>query len=319
MCKYATIYCIENSTLIFSKNNHLNYWYNDDPNNLYRQHWYDLLSFQLGGIQRPPKSFRQECGIAAAEIYELYPDIHIGLTGGLDSNVCLDSFLSTGIKPGIFIIKFKGDLNPFDADYALNKCKELDIDPVIVEIDPYEFVEEHIMSVAKEFQIYSMYQALHIHICRNFSFPFITVDEIELRRDSHPKSLWSFVKKEDQDMCWRRFASTTGVRAINNFYTWSPELMLSFLNIPTVEKLCTNKIPGKISWNSSKNLIYAEGGFPKFIGYKKTWGIEKITGLFNKSTARISKEFMWEPKECYIEYHKLREILINGGTTCQYI
>lgn len=95
--------------------------------------------------------------------------------------------------------------------------------------------------------------------------------------------------------------------------------MLSFLNIPTVEKLCTNKIPGKISWNSSKNLIYAEGGFPKFIGLKKTWGIEKITGLFDKCNRHITKEFSWEPRECYIEYDRLREILTNGGTTCQYI
>ncbi len=303
----------------FSKNNHLNYWYNNDPKNLYRENWYDLISFQIGGIQRTPKSFKEECCTAAAEIYETYPDIHIGLTGGLDSNVCLESFLSVGIKPGVFIIKFTNDLNPIDADYAVKKCRELSIDPVIVEIDPFQFVKEQMMDVAKEFQIYSMYQALHIYACRNFTFPFITVDEIELRRDCHPKSQWSFVKKEDQDMCWRRFANTANVRAINNFYTWSPELMLSFLNIPTVQKLCSNQIPGKISWNSSKNLIYAEGGFPKFMGYKKTWGVEKISGLFSKATAKISKEFMWEPRDCYIEYNNLKNILTNGGGTCQYI
>ena len=305
--------------MIFSKNNHLNYWYNNDPNYLYRENWYDLLSFQLGGISRTPNTFREECCRAAAEIYEIYPNIHIGLTGGLDSNVCLDSFLSMGIKPGVFIIRFVNDLNTIDSNYAINKCKELGIDPVIVDIDPYDFVDRHMIDIAKEFQIYSMYQALHIHACRNFSFPFITVDEIELRRDCHPETLWSFVKKEDQDMCWRRFASTANVRAINNFYTWSPELMLSFLDIPTVKKLCTNKIPGKISWNSSKNLIYAEGGFPKFIEFKKTWGIEKITGLFSKSTKEIAYEFKWVPKECYIEYNTLRNILTNGGTTCQYI
>lgn len=303
----------------FSKDNHLNYWYNNDPKSLYRENWFDLISFQIGGIHRNPKSFKEECSIAAAEIYETYPDIHIGLTGGLDSNVCLDSFLTMGIKPGVFVIKFANDLNPIDSEYAINKCKELNIDPVIVEIDPYKFVEEQMLDVAKEFQIYSMYQALHIHACRNFSFPFITVDEIELRRDCHPKSVWSFVKKEDQDMCWRRFANGANVQAINNFYTWSPELMLSFLNIPTVQKLCSNQIQGKISWNSSKNLIYAEGGFPKFINYKKTWGVEKISGLFNKATAKIAKEFMWEPRDCYVEYTKLKEILTNGGGTCQYI
>jgi len=305
--------------LEFSKNNHLNYWYNNDPKSLFRENWYDLMTFQIGGIQRSPKSFKEECCIAATELYERYPDIHIGLTGGLDSNVCLESFLTMGIKPGIFIIKFTNNLNPIDSDYAINKCKELNIDPVVVEIDPHQFVEEHMLDVAKEFQIYSMYQALHIHACRDFTFPFITVDEIELRRDCHPKSVWSFVKKEDQDMCWRRFAAKGNVRAINNFYTWSPELMLSFLNIPTVQKLCSNQIPGKISWNSSKNLIYAEGGFPKFIGYKKTWGVEKISGLFGKATAKIAKEFKWETRDFYVEYNNLKNMLTNGGGTCQYI
>lgn len=310
---------IESEAVIFSKNNHLNYWYNDNPKNLYRENWYDLISFQIGGISRNPKSFREECCIAAKEIYDIYPDIHIGLTGGLDSNVCLESFLTAGIKPGIFIIKFTNDLNNIDSDYAMTRCKELNINPVVVEIDPFQFVEDHVIDIAKEFQIYSMYQALHIHACRNFTFPFITVDEIELRRDCHPKSKWSFVKKEDQDMCWRRFASTTGVKAINNFYTWSPELMLSFVNIPIANELCTGKIPGKISWNSTKNLIYAQGGFPKFIRFKKTWGVEKISGLFTHATGKITKELMWDSRDCYIEYNELKNILESDGKICQYI
>jgi hypothetical protein len=95
--------------------------------------------------------------------------------------------------------------------------------------------------------------------------------------------------------------------------------MLSFLNIPTVERLCAGKITGKISWNSSKNLIYAEGGFPKFIEYKKTWGIEKISNLFDTATNNITKEFMWETRNCYIECHQLKNLLHNGGATCQYI
>jgi len=308
--------------VIFSKNNHLNYWYNNDPNILYRENWYDIISFQVGGISRSPAYFKAECITAAKEIYDLYPNIHIGLTGGLDSNVCLESFLQAGIKPGIFIMKFMredNELNPLDANYAIEKCQELGIDPLIIEVDPIKFVAENMMSTSKEFQIYSMYQALHIHTCRDFDFPFITVDEIELRRDCHPKNLWSFVKKEDQDMCWRRFSNTTNVRAINNFFTWSPELMLSFLKISAVEKLCTGRIPGKVSWNSIKNLIYADGGFPKFIKYKKTWGVEKMAGLFAIATANIEKEFKWETRDCYIEYNQLKQALENGGMTCRYI
>jgi hypothetical protein len=305
--------------MIFSKNNHINYWYNNDPSCLTRTSEYDILNFSIGSINRAPLSFKEECIIAAKEIHQTYPDIHIGLTGGLDSNICLDSFMSAGITPGIFIIKFPNGLNSFDADYAEAKCTRLGIKPIVIEFDPLEFISTRLMVTVEKYQIYSLYQAIHIDACKTLSVPHISVDEIELRRDVAPEIEWCFVKKEDQDMCWRRYASIDGIPALNNFYTWSPELMLSFLQLPTIKKLANNELIGKLAWNSSKYAVYTEGGFGNVPNRPKTWGVEKIYNEWENSQADIDQQVIGAPRSCYVGYNELITALEHGDGQWKYI
>lgn len=304
--------------MIFCKNNHINYWYNNDPNCLIRSSEYDILNFSVGHVTRSFSTFKEECIVAAEEIYKTYPDIHIGLTGGLDSNICLESFMLAGITPGVFIIKFPNNLNNFDAVYAEEKCKRLGIDPVIINFDPLHFIGTRLMEVVEKYQIYSLYQAIHIDACKFLKVPHLSVDEIELRRDVAPDIEWCFVKKEDQDMCWRRYATIDNVPALNNFYTWSPELMLSFLNLSTVKRLANNEIVGKLAWNSSKYSVYTEGGFT-VPNRPKTWGVEKFYNEWENSQADIDQQVIGAPRSCYVGYTELVSALENKGGTWKYI
>lgn len=305
--------------MIFCKDNHLSYWYNDEPDSLFRKDRADLLNFSLGSISRDVYDFRRECQLAAEEIYSIYPDIHVGLTGGLDSNICLESFLSAGIKPGVFIIRFPGGLNSFDAERAEETCVSSGIRPVIIEFDPIGFIQDGLIETVEKYQIYSFYQAIHIEACRQLSVPHLSVDEIEIRRDVSPEIEWCFVKREDQDMCWRRYAVINQVPALNNFYTWSPELMLSFLHLPTVKRLIANEIEGKLTWNSSKREIYQEGGFSSLWRYKKTWGIEKFYPEWEFAESLIKRRTEFAPRSCYVNYEELTSALNGQGGSWKYI
>lgn len=309
--------------MIFTKNNHLNYWYNEDRSQIFRNSEYDIVSFEFGGISRPVKSFREEAAIAAGEIIELYPNLHIGLTAGIDSNSCLHSFLDIGVKPGIFIVKFLNNLNNFDVDYALNRCKELSIEPVVVELDIGDFVKDKMLGICEEYQVYTMYQSMLMYACKDFDFPFLTVDELEFRRDMHPDHKWAFIKKEDTDMSWRRYASKLNKQALNNFFTWSPELMFSFVDLPMIDEICTDKIPGKLSYNSTKNKIYSSGGFPEVANLRKTFGIEKFEPVFEDANTSI-KHFNiqntgFKPAVFAVEYPTFKNDLSREGNYYRYV
>jgi hypothetical protein len=306
--------------VIYTKHNHLNYWYNNNKTNLTRPKELSILHFELGNISRAPETFRQECVRAATEIYQLYPDIHIGLTGGLNSNVCLESFLLAGHKPGVFIIEFTNQLNSFDSAPAQARCRELGITPKIITVDPVEFLSSAEFDLTvNEYQLYASWRAICLYAAKQLSVPQLFVDEIEIRRDVDPNVVWSFSRGEGQDLCWRRYSQQTGTPVLSNFFTWSPEQILAYVQLPTVQDLVADRISGKLSSISSRHKIYAEGGFEKFARLPKTWGIERIYTEWQISQDNVDNITIGDSRSCYVGHTELIEALTNKGGQWKYI
>jgi hypothetical protein len=180
-------------------------------------------------------------------------------------------------------------------------------------------------AIANQYQSYTVYQQMLLKIARDLNEPMLTVDEIELVKypvvdwstgDYHLE--WSFLKREDQDGVWRRFADSTNIPALNNFYTYSPETMLAFLEIPTVQDLINDNIPGKLGWNSSKNEIYANLGY-KFHSRPKYGGIERYPNIWEVVKASVGLHGLnFTPRDYKINIRELEENLrCNKETLCQ--
>jgi hypothetical protein len=101
-----------------------NYYYNDSPAELFRQHRNDVITFETQSISRTVLTFKKECRLAARRILEKDSNIWLGLTGGWLSNIILDSFLSIGFKPNIFVVELPFNLNSQDSKFALEKSEE---------------------------------------------------------------------------------------------------------------------------------------------------------------------------------------------------
>ena len=86
----------------------------------------------------------------------------------------------------------------------------------------------------------------------------------------------------------RRFNDKTGIPALNNFYTYSPETMLAFLDLPTVDDLINDRIFGKLGWTSSKIQIYSHTGF-QFRPRPKFTGVENYMHLWNQVQYNIAE------------------------------
>lgn len=284
------------SSIINTENNHLIYYYNDDVNQRWRNDKYDTTHMRVGGCTRKPFSFRAEIIRNARAIMSNYPDLTLFMSGGLDSEIALRAFIEAGLRPKLTTIRFPDGGNEHDIGPMLELVKTFGMTCDIIDFDINEFVKSgECYEVAKRYQSYSLYQQLILKVAEDFNAPMITIDEVELEKipninwDTGATFMqWIFLKKEDQDAVWRRFNDITGIPALNNFYTYTPESMLAFLDLPTVDDLINDRIPGKLGWTSSKIQIYAHTGFV-FEPRPKFTGVENYMHLWNQVQYNIAE------------------------------
>jgi hypothetical protein len=309
-----------------TENNFLKYYYNQDTNILWREDDNDTSHMSVGGCTRAPFSFRNECIRTARSLYHQYKDLTVFMSGGLDSEIALRSFLAAGIKPKLVTVRFPNGANDHDIKPMLDMIRTMGLSCHVIEFDPEEFVNSgECYEVATRYQAYSLYQQLLLRIAEDYSAPMITVDEVELEKvpvidwDTGNYSIpWCFLKKEDQDGVWRRFNDKTGIPALNNFYTYSPESMLAFLTLPTVDDLINDRVFGKLGWTSSKMKIYAHTGF-EFRPRPKYTGVENYMHLWYQVGYNIKNHLPYSSRSFTIPAIKLRNNLKAGKESSCHI
>lgn len=309
-----------------TENNHLRYWYNDDYIQQWRESDLDTTSMSIGGCSRKPMSLRAELIRNARSLNRHYPDLTVFMSGGLDSEMALQSFLSAGITPKIATIRFPNDNNMHDIGPMMELLNQNKIPYNVINFDLTEFVNSgECYEIGLKYQAYTLYQQMLLRVAEDYSAPMITIDEIELERQTNIdyetgdiSSEWMFSKKEDQDGVWRRFNKKTGIPALNNFYTYSPETMLAFLNIPIVDDLVNDRIPDKLGWNSSKMQVYSILGY-EFRKRPKWHGVENYMHLWDAVIYNISSSgLVFNERDYATSVEQLKTNLINGvKTICQ--
>lgn len=302
----------------------LEYWYGDDVNNKFRTSALELININIQCKTRAPLTLKEECILAAKQIYAEYPDIYIALSGGWESQICLQSFIEAGITPNVYILKFPTELNARDYNVATSQCKKFNITPKIIDVSFESFIKEHMMITANKYQTYSFFQSLQAHHISKLNKNVLLVDKLDLRRDVNPDMSWSYIRNEDFNFWPDRFNTVNEKKIVNNFFSYSPELMYSFLTLPIIKETVQKKLSGKISLHSLKNLIYFQGGFTNLFDertskFVKTISTENIPGLQQKNSEFIQHSLKFKPRQLYLSYTDLMSALENQGTTCQYI
>lgn len=310
--------------IINTERSHLKYWYGNDRSQIWRRDNLETTSMSVGGCTRKPMSFKAELIRTARIMDRTYPDLTIFLSGGLDSEMALQSFLSAGITPRIVTIRFPDDKNLHDIGPAMRMLDHMGLKYSVIDVDPEEFVMSgEAFEIGARFQGYSFYQQLLMKVALQYNAPMITIDEIELEKSTSVNwetgeyyDQWVFLKKEDQDGVWRRFNDATGIPALNNFYSYSPESILSFLQLPTVDDLVNDRIPGKLSWTSSKMKIYSHLGY-NFRKRPKWHGVENYMHLWDYVRYNVysKSNLNFDERDYVMPIDQLKQNLINGVET----
>ena len=223
-------------------------------------------------------SYEQELRRTADTVYkEFGKEFIVLLSGGTDSEIVVNNFLSIGIKPRCVALKFKNDYNKDDINEAIRISKDLDIKLDVVEFDIEDFFYS---GEAKEFGEQIQCTQITYNMCyyniMKLSLPAIMGGESLLTRQIEKDySYWYYTFRENEDASAIRFSNKFNIPLVNEWFSYTPELLLYYLEDPDIVNLVSEKLNLKLTSVSSKNRILKKL-CPYIIEKTKTHGFENL-------------------------------------------
>jgi hypothetical protein len=243
---------------------------------------------------------------------DLGNDLVLFLSGGTDSEIVLRNFLSIGVKPKCYTIRFVGGFNSGDVAEAFDLANTLDVDLEAIDFDVKDF---YFSGEAEEFgnllQCTQVTYLMVYYCVRKLGLPAVMGGELLMKRNinTDPYS-WYYCLRENEDCSAMRFSQLYGIPLVNEWFSYTPELMLYWLEHEDIQGLVAEKFNYKLSSVSSKNSLLRKLQ-PDIRVRKKTHGFEALLGfnyeayrgLANSQIARL------EDSLDGIEYHRCLEML----------
>lgn len=212
---------------------------------------------------------------AAKEVYDLKQGkVYMLYSGGVDSEYALSVFLSLGMDITPVIINLNPNDNDFDIKYATDFCNKKNITPLIVNLDFDQFVRSgKFLEVSKICRSEVYHRAATAYVAGQLDGTVLLGDgEPYIKKDSNDD--WNIEIYEHDYAVWNYYVAK-GIYGTTHFNRYTPEMLLSFFADERMVELANNKVPGKLSSNSSKFIMYNRHcNFnleerPKYHGYEK--------------------------------------------------
>jgi hypothetical protein len=278
-----------NPMMELSHKNHFKFGYNDQ--------WFverrtpeDKWSVGYGRCERPIMDWRAECIDTAHKIRAATDlDLWVMLSGGIDSEVVVQSFLFAGIKFSAAITCFRNDLNRQDVRMAVKFCEMHHVPYKLLHLDIEQFFESgtaleyadrtksvhpvllHTMWAMDQVDGYPILGSAECYLVKpdqEEPSPIITAGSSPRGRKSAANGMgphgttaakdepvWDMFEKE-RIASWYRHLVAQRRPGCAGFFQYTPEVMLAFLRDPTMIELCTGKIPGEVDTMKRKPSIY---------------------------------------------------------------
>lgn len=269
----------------YTHRNHFEFGYNGRPFES-RSCGDDRFTVAYGRCQRPPGDFRAEC-VRAAHLVSESTDlpIHVLFSGGSESEMVVRSFVEAGLPFRVSVLRYQGGLNEHDICYALDYCREVGIDPDIVDLDLLKFWETELFDYAELSHSVSPQFCPTMWLCDQIDgLPvigggecFLAAADYDEGGGSRPVRLgdprW-FLWEREKVASWYRFLMIRNRPGLGGFFQYTPELMWAFLVDGWTQRLVRGQIAGEVENEATKLRVY-QRYFPLRVRTKYT-GFEKV-------------------------------------------
>lgn len=297
--------------------NHFKFGY--EPSALYRTRTNPNQKFfaQYGKIYDPPRSWRAANRLAARKIREsTQENLHVLYSGGIDSEVCLLSFLEEEIPVQVAILELENGLNAHDIEFAFRFCDKNGIAPTVYKLNIEEFWRSP--------EFYKLIDPIHclspIIACQLwladqvFGVPILGQGEVHLKKyvDStyvpgespYLPGPWHLIESERLCAMYLHFMNRQKP-AVPGFFQYMPDQIYAQLkNNPVIQSLVQNKEIGKLGTRTSKSRIVASE-YPELELRPKLTGFEQIEVEHDILRAELAERFPASDQDFKMEYQQL--------------
>lgn len=300
----------------FTYNNHLKYTIGGRYCG-FRTNSQEPFKVTVGAIDKDhykKSSYQEELKRTADCVYRDYgKDFALMLSGGTDSEIVARNFLSIGVVPNCYVIKLKNGYNLYDVHQAVLLCKELNIPLQIIEFDVKDFMYS---GEAQEFSVdlqCSQVTYLMVYKCiQKISLPAVMGGELLLTKhvSTNEDSYWYYTIRENEDCSAMRFSYKYGIPLVNEWFSYTPELILYWLTNPMIQNLVNTPDNYKLTSVSSKNKILTSL-IPEIKWRVKTHGFERLLGFNQESYRELTSHqiLSLEPSLNGIKYSEILTML----------
>jgi tRNA(Ile)-lysidine synthase TilS/MesJ len=254
----------------------------------YRETPIEKFEVRLGTIdtdQYRTSSFEKELYRTAQLIQEDFgKDLIVFLSGGTDSEIVLRNFIHNGFKPRCVMIKFKNNYNVDEVIEAQTIANELDVKLELIDFDVKDFfLSGAATDFGEQIQSTQITYIMMMYQIQKLGAPAVMGGEAGLTRNvTKDGSFWYYAFRENEDASAMRFSLKYNIPLIYEYFSYTPELLLYYLESEGVKNLISDKYNYKLTASSSKNAIL-ETLYPRFRKKKKKHGFESLLA-FNQQT-----------------------------------
>jgi hypothetical protein len=193
-------------------------------------------------------------------------------SGGIDSEVILRVYRDLKIPINVFIFKYEDMLNYREFDHAIKVCTDLNVKHKVIDFNVKRFFENDAYGIWSKCNTSSSSWLPHMKLTEYLdNTPIIASGEPYWKKQDD--GTWIFELEEDAKF-WTIYHKTIGRTAITDWYEYRPEVILSHMQLPRVQQLINNQVPGKTSTVTSKALIH-QAKWDDIIIRDKMVGFEK--------------------------------------------
>lgn len=261
----------------------------------YRENSIEPFNVVVGAVDKDVyrlSNYRQELRRTADLVYkEFGKDLILFLSGGTDSEIVLRSFIEIGFKPRCATIKFADDLNLSEVEEAKAIANEVGVSLEELPFDVREFYNSGESSeFGKDIQCTQItYQMVYLNILK-LGMPAVMGGEVLCTRGVYNGySEWYYTFRENEDASAIRFSEKFNIPLVNEWFSYTPELLLFYLERQEIQDLISNKMNYKLSSVSSKNEILRKL-YPEIRPKSKRHGFEKLLA-FNYEAYRENARY----------------------------
>lgn len=261
---------------MFYKNNWFSYAYDSKPFG-HKNTPSSEFTIELSPTVISVKSYYEELKNNAMCIRDMFTGtLDLLFSGGIDSEVVLRIYNDLQIPINVYIFKYENNYNYKEFNQAIKICESLDSKYTVIDFNLEKFFENEAYGIWSKVNCKGSGWLPHMKMTEYLDgTPIIGSGDpywIRASKDLTVKQPWKF-EIDEGAKAWSVYHKHIQRNVVTDWYEYSPEMIISHLNLPLIQKLINDQIPGKLSSFSSKAVVHKEiwpdiDIRPKLVGFE---------------------------------------------------